>query len=145
MMRSLPAALLHHPSLTQKQRDLLADVRYPELHPAQLADLGRLVEAIIRLSVPDFRSYYAPIPFLPPARALITDQLREENGFTESELETGKEAALTASPARLLALYFRVSTTRRTRQTARLLAAAEQVSRNTNTPIVQASQLSQAA
>jgi len=141
MLRTLPTALAQHSALTDKQRAHLADLRYPELSPSQLADLGRLVEAVIKLSVPAFRSHYAPLPYEPAARALTTSQLRPENGFAPHEIAAAKEAVMQAGPARLLALYFHTTAAVRTRQTERLRLVAAQVSRATNTRILPASEL----
>jgi len=142
MLRYLPQHLISHPCLTEKQRTALADIPEKELSKYEVEAVGQLVEMLIREQVPGWPGYFkAPADGLCGGRALVTNLLREDYLFTPVEIEAGKADAATAGPARLLALFFHASATKRRRIVARLQALADTATRTTNIKVGFASEL----
>ncbi|MGI4864184.1 MAG: hypothetical protein ACRYFZ_09705 [Janthinobacterium lividum] len=142
MKRELPPSLIRHHGLPPRLRATLADVPPVELTKYEVEAVGQLLEMLLRARYPDYVNWFAvPADGLCAGRALVTNLLREEYLFTPGEIEAGRRDAETAGPARLLALFFHASATRRARTLARLQALADTAARTTNARVGFASHL----
>lgn len=136
MLRYLPAALLKHPVLPAGLAPHLATLQCEGLSLSEIQGVGQLLDAIVQQHVPDWVRYF-PADWQFAGRALVTVLLRPEYGFDETTSARTRADVLTASPARLLHLYFRAAA--RKREQLDLLAL--QVGRLNNTPVMRASAL----